>query len=85
MDDLLQSRRDATKTSCRYESKVGDVRHQLSHAAHFTFIRRVSEIYERISNKKIPDHVRSLILDLSCDDIDGNEIENVPSVNYAFR
>ena len=85
MDDLLQSPRDATQTSCRYESKVGDLRHRLSHEVHFTFIHRVSEIYERLSNKKIPDHVRSLILELSCDDIDGNEIDNVPIVNYAFR
>ena len=38
-----------------------------------------------MSNKTIPDCVRSLTLELSCVDLDGNEIDSVPFVKYTFR
>ncbi|CAF3801956.1 unnamed protein product, partial [Rotaria sp. Silwood1] len=46
---------------------------------------KISEVYERLTNKKVADHVRSLILEIGCDDLQGNEIEDVPYVNYIFR
>ncbi|CAF4898520.1 unnamed protein product [Rotaria sp. Silwood1] len=48
-------------------------------------VPRISEVYERLTNKKVADHVRSLILEIGCDDLQGNEIEDVPYVNYIFR
>ena len=35
---------------------------------------RISEIVESISKKKIPDHVRALVLEICCNDNDGNDM-----------
>ncbi|CAF1556916.1 unnamed protein product, partial [Rotaria sordida] len=45
----------------------------------------VSEIYETLTNTKIPSHVRSLVLDFTCEDLEGNDIEDVPYIRYTFR
>ena len=42
---------------------------------------RISEIVESISKKKIPDHVHALVLEICCNDSDGNDLE-VPYVKY---
>ncbi|CAF3464770.1 unnamed protein product [Rotaria sp. Silwood1] len=47
--------------------------------------RKVSEIYETLTNTKIPSHVRSLILDFTCEDLEGNDIDDVPYIRYTFR
>lgn len=49
------------------------------------FFQRISEIYESVTNTKIPDHVHSLILDMNCEDLDGNDIDDVPYIRYTFR
>jgi hypothetical protein len=38
-----------------------------------------------VTKKTIPPHVRSLILDLMCEDLEGNDIEDVPYIKYTFR
>ena len=45
---------------------------------------RISEIYETVTKRKIPPHVRSLVLDISCEDSDGNDID-VPYVKYKLQ
>ncbi|CAF1335638.1 unnamed protein product [Rotaria sordida] len=47
--------------------------------------RKISEIYETLTNTKIPSHVRSLVLDFTCEDLEGNDIEDVPYIRYTFR
>lgn len=46
---------------------------------------RISDIYETATKTKIPDHVRSLILDMMFEDLEGNDIEDVPYLKYTFR
>ncbi|CAF1276826.1 unnamed protein product [Adineta ricciae] len=46
--------------------------------------RKISEVYETVTKRKIPPHVRSLVLDISCEDSDGNDID-VPYVKYKLQ
>ena len=47
--------------------------------------RKISELYETVTKSKIPPHVRSLTLDMLCDDLEGNDVEDVPYIKYTFR
>ena len=51
----------------------------------FLFLsHRVSVAVERISKKKIKSYVKALVLELCCNDKDGEDVE-VPYVRYLFR
>ncbi|XP_022652731.1 ubiquitin-like modifier-activating enzyme 1 isoform X2 [Varroa destructor] len=43
----------------------------------------MSEVVESVSGKKIPPHVKALVFELCCNDIDGEDLE-VPYVNYRL-
>ncbi|XP_033109531.1 ubiquitin-like modifier-activating enzyme 1 [Anneissia japonica] len=45
---------------------------------------KISEVVAKVSKKKIPKHVRHLVLELCCNDKDGEDVE-VPYVRYTFR
>ncbi|CAF4191462.1 unnamed protein product [Rotaria sp. Silwood2] len=47
--------------------------------------RKISEIYATATNTNIPSHVRSLVLDFTCEDLEGNDIDDVPYIRYTFR
>ncbi|CAF1279762.1 unnamed protein product [Rotaria sordida] len=47
--------------------------------------RKISELFETVTRTKIPAHVRSLTLDMLCDDLEGNDVEDVPYIKYTFR
>ncbi|CAF3320403.1 unnamed protein product [Rotaria socialis] len=47
--------------------------------------RKISELFETVTKSKIPPHVRSLTLDMLCDDLEGNDVEDVPYIKYTFR
>ena len=47
--------------------------------------RKISDLYETVTKSKIPPHVRSLTLDMLCDDLEGNDVEDVPYIKYTFR
>ncbi|CAF3215764.1 unnamed protein product [Rotaria sp. Silwood2] len=47
--------------------------------------RKISELFETVTKTKIPPHVRSLTLDMLCDDLEGNDVEDVPYIKYTFR
>ena len=38
-----------------------------------------------VTKTKIPDHVRSLIFDFTCEDLEGNDVEDAPYIKYTFR
>jgi hypothetical protein len=38
-----------------------------------------------VTKSKIPAHVRSLTLDMLCDDLEGNDVEDVPYIKYTFK
>jgi hypothetical protein len=38
-----------------------------------------------VTKTKIPPHVRSLTLDMLCDDLEGKDVEDVPYIKYTFR
>ena len=44
---------------------------------------RLSEVVKRVSKKKIAPHVRALVLELCCNDTEGEDVE-VPYVRYAL-
>ena len=44
-------------------------------------MKSISSIVESISKKEIPSHVRALVLEICCNDNDGNDLE-VPYVKY---
>ena len=46
---------------------------------------RISGLYETVTRTKIPPHVRSLTLDMLCDDLEGNDVDDVPYIKYTFR
>lgn len=48
------------------------------------FSHRVSQAVEKISKKKIKPYVKALVLELCCNDTDGEDVE-VPYVRYRFR
>lgn len=43
----------------------------------------LSEVVKKVSKKKIPPHVRALVLEICCDDKDGEDVE-VPFVKYVL-
>lgn len=43
----------------------------------------MSEIVENVSGKKIPPHVKALVLELCCNDLEGKDLD-VPYVNYRL-
>ena len=45
---------------------------------------RVSQAVEKISKKKIKPYVKALVLELCCNDKEGEDVE-VPYVRYRFR
>ena len=47
------------------------------------FFFRMSEVVRRVSKKKIPPHVKSLVFELCCNDKDGEDVE-VPYVVYKL-
>ncbi|CAF1389399.1 unnamed protein product [Rotaria sp. Silwood1] len=47
--------------------------------------RKISDLFETVTKSKIPAHVRSLTLDMLCDDLEGNDVEDVPYIKYTFR
>jgi ubiquitin-activating enzyme E1 len=49
------------------------------------FVLRISELFESVTKTKIPPHVRSLTLDMLCDDLEGKDVEDVPYIKYTFR
>ncbi len=48
-------------------------------------IFRITELYEIATKAKIPDYVRSLILDIMCQDLEGNNVDDVPYLKLTFR
>ncbi|CAF1325496.1 unnamed protein product [Rotaria sordida] len=46
--------------------------------------QKISHIYETVSKRRIPPHVRYLMLDMFCDDLEENEVQDVPYVKYTF-
>ena len=44
----------------------------------------VSKVVEVVSKKNIPDHVKDLVLEVCCDDKNGEDVE-VPFIQYRFR
>lgn len=47
--------------------------------------RKISDLYETVTKTKIPSHVRSLTLDMLCEDLEGNDVEDVPYIKYTFK
>jgi len=47
--------------------------------------RKISELFETVTKSKIPPHVRSLTLDMLCDDLEGNNVDDVPYIKYTFK
>lgn len=45
---------------------------------------KMSEVVTKVSKKKIPSHVRHLVLEICCNDNEGEDVE-VPYVRYTFR
>ena len=45
---------------------------------------RVTQAVETVSKRKIPSHVKALVLELCCNDPDGEDVE-VPFVKYIFK
>ena len=44
----------------------------------------MSQVVESVSKKKIPNHVRSLVFEICCDDENGQDVE-VPFVQYKLK
>ena len=45
---------------------------------------KMSQVVETVSKKRIPNHVRSLVFEICCDDEKGQDVE-VPFVQYRLR
>ena len=45
--------------------------------------KKLSEVCSSVSKKKIPDHVRCLVLEICCNDKEGEDVE-VPFVQYVL-
>jgi hypothetical protein len=50
-----------------------------------SILYRISELYEAVLKTKIPAGTRSLMLEMSCDDLEGNDVEDIPYIKYTFR
>jgi hypothetical protein len=48
-------------------------------------LTRISDLFETVTNSKIPAHVCSLTLDMLCEDLEGQDVEDVPYIKYTFR
>jgi len=46
--------------------------------------RKISEVYESVTKTIIPPHVRALIFDIMCEDLEGNDIEDLPYIKYIL-
>jgi ubiquitin-activating enzyme E1 len=46
---------------------------------------RISKIYETVTKTKIAPHIRSLVFDIMCEDLEGNDIDDVPYVKYMLQ
>ena len=44
----------------------------------------MSDVVQDVSKKKIPNHVKSLVFELCCNDEDGEDVE-VPYVKYDLK
>ncbi len=44
----------------------------------------MSDIVETVSCKPIPKHVKAIVLEICCNDLDGNDLE-VPYVRYRLE
>ena len=51
--------------------------------SHHAMFFRLSEVVKRVSKKKIPPHVRALVMELCCNDDQGKDVE-VPYVRYSL-
>ena len=51
----------------------------------YVFLFRISELFEAVTRSKIPAHVCSLTLDMLCNDLEGNDVDDVPYIKYTFR
>lgn len=47
------------------------------------FIVRLSEVVRRVSKKKIDPNTKALVLELCCNDLEGEDVE-VPYVRYVL-
>jgi len=47
--------------------------------------KKISELYAIVTKKEIPSHVKSLVLDMLCEDFDKNDVDDVPYIKYTFR
>jgi ubiquitin-activating enzyme E1 len=46
-------------------------------------LKRLSQVVETVSKKEIPKHVKALVLELCCNDPEGEDLE-VPYVKYIL-
>lgn len=46
-------------------------------------VRSLSELVKKVSKKKIPSYVNALVLEICCDDENGEDVE-VPFVKYVL-
>ena len=51
---------------------------------HCFVIHRLSDVVQKVSKKKIPSYVNNLVLEVCCDNADGEDVE-VPYIKYKFR
>ena len=51
---------------------------------HCCVIHRLSDVVQKVSKKKIPSYVNNLVLEICCDNADGEDVE-VPYIKYKFR
>ena len=51
---------------------------------HCCVIYRLSDVVQKVSKKKIPSYVNNLVLEICCDNADGEDVE-VPYIKYKFR
>ena len=47
-------------------------------------IFRLSDVVQKVSKKKIPSYVNNFVLEICCDNADGEDVE-VPYIKYKFR
>ena len=47
----------------------------------FFLLKRLSKVVESVTKKDIPKHVRALVLEFCCNDMEGEDLE-VPYVKY---
>ena len=75
----------ADEQSSRYETKVCFHRRLNDVSNLFFSSTRISDLFETVTKSKLPPHVRSLTLDMLVEDLEGNEVEDVPYIKYTFK